>query len=322
MQVFPSHITSRPTVRLHDQHPSGVVGASRVELESVKGKAIADGYLTISELLLTVWQVQARHAFYEDLPGAGRLIFVFHLTGTREIELENCGRHKLQPHRFSVYYHPHGVQRRGIWPSGSNQLSIGVGFWPSQLSESLVSAFKLVPELAPALEESGEPLWIDSNFTYAMEHAARQIINPSVHPSLLRHFLTIKTNELLCAGIDALLNTHVEPGEGIDIIRHKAVQVQNLIDANLNEPPKLQDLADAYYIRANILADEFKQLTGLTVGQYFIQRRMDRAMLLLMTTAIPLKQIAYKLGYNHTSNFCIAFKRHFGQTPKEVRLVH
>ena len=223
---------------------------------------------------------------------------------------------------FSVYYHPAGVRRRGIWRAGRNQVSIGVGFWASQLPESLVSAFNLVPELSRTVKENCEPFWINSDFTYDMEYAARQIVKPTVHPSLIRNFLTIRTNELICAGLDALISTHGKQGSYLDSIRHKAIQAQNLIDANLRESQNLQGLADALYVRANELGDEFKRLTGLAVGQYLVKRRMDRARLMLATTTMPVKQIAYELGYNHTSNFCIAFKRHFGETPKEVRVRH
>lgn len=319
MQVFPDHIAARPAVRLISQHPSGVEGASRFEIALPKGKAIADGYLTKSEALLTVWQIHTHTSFYEDLIGAGRLVFVFHLSGTREIQLESCGTHELKPHRFSVYYHPKGIRRRGIWRTGRNQYSIGIGFWPSQLPDELIYAVRLIPKLSKVLDNDCEAFWIDSNFTYDMEHAVRQIINPCVHPSLIESYISIKVNELLCAGIDALLTTHTTSEAGPDVARHKAIQVKNTIDMHLDEQPKLRDLADELCVREKVLADEFRMLTGLSVGQYFVQQRMDRARLLLATTSMPLKQIAYELGYNHTSNFCIAFKRHYGCTPTEIR---
>jgi AraC-like DNA-binding protein len=46
---------------------------------------------------------------------------------------------------------------------------------------------------------------------------------------------------------------------------------------------------------------------------------MHRAHHMLTSTALPLKQIAHELGYNHTSNFCLAFKRNFGITPRQAR---
>ena len=85
MQVFPEHITARPRVRVLEQHPNGVFGASRVQFQTGEAKAYADGYLTSSETLLTLWQIQARQSFSEDFVGAGRLVFVFHLSGTREL---------------------------------------------------------------------------------------------------------------------------------------------------------------------------------------------------------------------------------------------
>ena len=46
---------------------------------------------------------------------------------------------------------------------------------------------------------------------------------------------------------------------------------------------------------------------------------MMKAAEMLTSTDMPMKQIAFEVGYNHTSNFSIAFKRRFGMTPGQVR---
>jgi AraC-like DNA-binding protein len=45
---------------------------------------------------------------------------------------------------------------------------------------------------------------------------------------------------------------------------------------------------------------------------------MARARMLLEAGNLPLKQVAFEVGYSHASNFCTAFKRHFGKPPKSL----
>jgi len=44
-------------------------------------------------------------------------------------------------------------------------------------------------------------------------------------------------------------------------------------------------------------------------------------MKILETTNMPIKQIAYELGYHHTSSFVRAFERHTGVSPVTIESV-
>ncbi|WP_425336223.1 helix-turn-helix transcriptional regulator [Sinorhizobium numidicum] len=92
-----------------------------------------------------------------------------------------------------------------------------------------------------------------------------------------------------------------------------------MVDANLKAPPSLSSIASAFCLPVEELSNEFRLETGMTFAQYTTERRMKRAMIMLESGAIPLKQVAFEVGYSHSSNFCTAFKRHFGSTPKDVR---
>jgi len=58
-------------------------------------------------------------------------------------------------------------------------------------------------------------------------------------------------------------------------------------------------------------------LFGTTVFETLCNERLEMARQLLQqkSESIPLKQLAYNLGYAHTNNFVSAFKRQFGVTP-------
>ena len=54
-------------------------------------------------------------------------------------------------------------------------------------------------------------------------------------------------------------------------------------------------------------------------ASYITNKKMERAELLLITTDIPVKQIAHDLGYNDLSYFIRIFKKHTGITPQQYR---
>jgi len=58
---------------------------------------------------------------------------------------------------------------------------------------------------------------------------------------------------------------------------------------------------------------------GTNYKEIVYRIRMERASELLAETVLPIQEIAYLLGYEHTPNFHAAFKRHTGKTPTAFR---
>src|SRR4029077_2655674 len=88
---------------------------------------------------------------------------------------------------------------------------------------------------------------------------------------------------------------------------------------NENSSRTLADLAHGCTLSISRLSHLFKAKTGLTVGKFRRNCRLQEAMKMLATTHMPIKQIAYELGYHHTSSFVRAFERHTGVSPSDYR---
>lgn len=86
-----------------------------------------------------------------------------------------------------------------------------------------------------------------------------------------------------------------------------------------NENLSIQMLADYVYLTPNYLASIFKKETGLTIGQYCLQQRMERAKQLLSNGKMKLNQIARIVGYRDANYFTKIFKREVGCIPSEYR---
>lgn len=63
----------------------------------------------------------------------------------------------------------------------------------------------------------------------------------------------------------------------------------------------------------------FKRQTGITIGTYLRNLRLDRAAAKLTTTDTGIKTIWIEVGYRHDSNFNHDFKQRFGLAPGEYR---
>ena len=86
-----------------------------------------------------------------------------------------------------------------------------------------------------------------------------------------------------------------------------------------DSPQKIQDLAQECNLSESHLQHLFKESTGLGLGRMLTDQRMQRAAKLLGQTNLSIKEIAWTVGYEHTSSFIRAFERYFRETPRCFR---
>ena len=65
----------------------------------------------------------------------------------------------------------------------------------------------------------------------------------------------------------------------------------------------------------------FIQTIGSTIKAYADNLRFNDAVKLLITTNIPLKELAYLLGFKQQSHFASWFKKRIGMSPKNYRQI-
>jgi AraC-like DNA-binding protein len=64
----------------------------------------------------------------------------------------------------------------------------------------------------------------------------------------------------------------------------------------------------------------FRGATGTTPHQYLVAARLRRAARLLLTTALPVTEVALEAGFGDLSNFIRTFRRAAGRSPRAFRL--
>jgi len=147
---------------------------------------------------------------------------------------------------------------------------------------------------------SREPLADESKATGTYPRGFRQMGGNIVRP-------TRATNEV---------SEEVSLMQGI----HKDVRIREAVRLlNENSSCTLCEVARRCHLSLSRLSHLFKAETGLTVEDYRRHCRFRAATKMLETTDLSVKQIAYALGYHHTSSFVRAFTLQSGASPNRYR---
>lgn len=72
-------------------------------------------------------------------------------------------------------------------------------------------------------------------------------------------------------------------------------------------------------VHTNTLNRALKESTGKTTTEWIAERMIKEAKALLQFSSWDIAEIAYSLGFEHSSNFIIFFKKQTGETPKSFR---
>jgi AraC family transcriptional regulator of arabinose operon len=100
----------------------------------------------------------------------------------------------------------------------------------------------------------------------------------------------------------------------------KDFRIQKVIQILKQDPSRtLPDLAHSCQMSMSRLSHLFKDEVGINVKDYRIGCRLHVAAEMLLSTSMPIKEIAYTAGYHHSSSFARAFKTRFGLSPASYR---
>ena len=92
----------------------------------------------------------------------------------------------------------------------------------------------------------------------------------------------------------------------------------------VNEAPDLAmpagqrfDLADAVGLTEKRLNTGFRRVFGATTFDVLRNQRLDHARQALAEGALSRKEVSFRVGYNHVSNFVHAFRARYGAPPAQ-----
>ncbi len=83
------------------------------------------------------------------------------------------------------------------------------------------------------------------------------------------------------------------------------------------EAVTLKDIAMHFFYHPNYISTLLRRETGKSFSEILLELRMERAIMLIKGTQLPIEEIAVMLGYSNSSNFYQAFRKYYGKPPRE-----
>jgi len=105
-------------------------------------------------------------------------------------------------------------------------------------------------------------------------------------------------------------------------VNHQFQAVQEFIHANMRQKIALADLARVVELHPTYFSDQFKRIVGIRPLDYLMQRRIERAQYLLLTSHASVKEIANAVGISDPAYFSRAFTKLCRMAPSEYRQGH
>ena len=99
----------------------------------------------------------------------------------------------------------------------------------------------------------------------------------------------------------------------------EAAAMKAYLDQNVSRLVRVQELAETIYRSPDYAGKLFRRTYGVTPYAYLLQRKLELACRLLQSTALPVQEIAARLGYEDAHYFSGLFRRHTGRTPSDFR---
>ncbi len=120
-----------------------------------------------------------------------------------------------------------------------------------------------------------------------------------------------------------LLGDHAADGDGSRHAAHqRAIGMARFIIAHAARPIGVADVAASAGLHPNYAMTLFRQAMAMTIGDFLLRQRLQRAQALLTGTHEDVASVAYAAGFGSLSRFHQAFARQFGTSPRRFRAQH
>jgi transcriptional regulator GlxA family with amidase domain len=146
---------------------------------------------------------------------------------------------------------------------------------------------------------------------------------------LMLHLITPRIGRTLAAGIsdqfilervrDASYPQRIPLANRLGGYHKSLTQAAALMEANVEEPLSLDELARMSGVSQRQLQRLFRRSLGLTPAQYYLNLRLRRARELLLQTDMPIMSITVACGFRSPAHFSKSYRAVFGNSPSRQR---
>ncbi|MCB0488460.1 MAG: AraC family transcriptional regulator [Cyclobacteriaceae bacterium] len=151
-----------------------------------------------------------------------------------------------------------------------------------------------------------------------MLQTIHQIFNSSMSGSLKKLLIEAKVHELLALQLHssiASINSGVKRNTDIELFH----AIKEYLDKTFLHDHSLKNIARHFAINEFSLKKGFRELTGTSVFDYLLNKRLEYSLQLLQNTEQSITSIGSTVGYKYPNHFSSAFKKKFGYNPANLR---
>src|SRR3984957_11039647 len=99
----------------------------------------------------------------------------------------------------------------------------------------------------------------------------------------------------------------------------QARRLQVFVDARLDRPIRLKELAEVSKLSTAYFCRAFKRTFSETPHSYIVRRRLSKAETLMLTSDFSLSDIAARCGFADQAHLCKLFRQQYAQSPAAWR---
>ena len=166
-----------------------------------------------------------------------------------------------------------------------------------------------------------------SEFEYAKEALKLGVVNYLLKPigkkkllEAVEDAVKIMEKQVRAGLIERVVDQKiVDASNKMDSTRDTIRKAISYIDEHLHEEFTLKDVAARVHLNPSYFSVLFKEQVNLNFSEYVTRRRIQRAKELVISTTLPINEIAEEVGYKTAKYFIKIFKEIEGMTPSAYR---
>jgi AraC family transcriptional activator of pyochelin receptor len=213
---------------------------------------------------------------------------------------------------------------RICFPAGHRQSHLAILTVPALFNTFMGGRFRRLPYELEAI--SGGCRTIDffrsGPLSPVMDTAVRQLLNCPYSGALGEIYREGKAVELIAHKL-AQIEVSATAAPEFNQLRlddlERVYRAKEILIRDLENPPKLFDLARAAGTTHTLLNRGFRKVYGISVFGYLRKMRLEKARDLLEKGGMNVTEAAFAVGYSSLSSFSRAFSAHFGFKPVHCR---
>jgi AraC family transcriptional regulator, transcriptional activator of the genes for pyochelin and ferripyochelin receptors len=312
-----SFTTEIPALSNHQHLP----GAREVFVQSEWAAILLS---EISTPWFTIWHQQLNAGKAGVLDAAVEqplLLLHIVLRGNVRYQLQDIGNLKWSEGQLNMICSP-TLQVQAAFDDAKEYTTLTVGFDRTYLDVYAPYFAALQQFLARA--DNGEASLLstaNTSMTPEMITLIRDMLFNQYTGELRTLYLRNKISELLLLSFSRMAPGSANATEirlhqyDIDKIR----EAREYLLQNMEHPLTVIELSHKVGINDFKLKKGFKQLYGVTIFDFLLEARMEKARTLLTETDTPIHEIAFATGYKNVSSFTAAFKKRMGFPPSAMK---